>query len=143
MRRGKASPIRSHALIVEGKWGFDNLFFLYPFFSFTFFFSSFILLGFKLICQKMCPIIYIYIYICIYIYIYTFLLNLVLILFIVIFCFGSLFKIDFFQFHHSTLSWLGIELRDFLCFVFYGFIPILWPKLQVWWVSLRLLWSFV
>jgi hypothetical protein len=56
-------------------------------------------------------------------------------------CFFNLFLIDsfFFQFHHSILNWLGIEIHNLFQFTFYGVILVTWPKLQVWKVNIGLL----
>ena len=45
---------------------------------------------------------------------FVFMSNLILVFFVVIFCSGYFFKLDFFfQFHPSTLDWLGIKFHDF------------------------------
>ena len=46
--------------------------------------------------------------------------------------------IDFFsfKFHPTTLNWLWIWLHNLFYFVFYVFIIVLWPELQIWQVNL-------
>jgi hypothetical protein len=47
----------------------------------------------------------------------------------------SFFRMNFYQFHHSKMSLLGIELHNLFWFVLFGFIKVSWPRSWIWKVN--------